>query len=147
MLDDGAAELGALAGAEVHYAVRQPDFFEELHELRGNRWCVDGGLENDCVAADDRSGGHSGHDGEGEVPWWDDSAYAEGNVAQLVALAGELDWRGCLVQPDGLASVELEEVDGLAHVGVGLGPVLAYLEGEPGAELEAAFANEGGGGE
>ena len=39
---------------------------------------------------------------------------------------------------EGFAGVKLEEVDALAYVGVGLGPVLADLEGEPGAELEVA---------
>ena len=43
---------------------------------------------------------------------------------------------------EGFAGVELEEVDGLADVGVGLGPVLADLEDEPGAEIELALADE-----
>ena len=70
-----------------------------------------------------------------------------GNVAELVALAGELDGGGGLVEAEGFAAVELEEVDGLAYVGVGLGPVFADLEGEPGAELEFALADEVGGAE
>ena len=41
--------------------------------------------------------------------------------------------------------VELEEVDGLADVGVGFGPVLADFVGEPGAELEFALADDVGG--
>ena len=35
----------------------------------------------------------------------------------------------------------------LADVGVGLGPVLADFEGEPGAEVEVALADEVGGAE
>src|SRR5207302_4406030 len=74
-------------------------------------------------------------------------AYAERNVAEFVALAGELDGRGGVVEPKGFASVKLEEVDSLADIGVCFGPVFTDFEGEPGAELEAAFANERGGGE
>ena len=51
------------------------------------------------------------------------------------------------IEAKGFAAVELEEVDGLAYVGVGLGPVFADLEGEPCAELEAAFANQCSGAE
>jgi len=43
---------------------------------------------------------------------------------------------------EGLAGVELQEVDALAYVGVGFGPVLADFEGEPGAEVEVAVADE-----
>jgi len=39
------------------------------------------------------------------------------------------------------AGVEFAEVDGLGDIGVGFAPVLADLEDEPGAELEAALAN------
>ena len=52
-----------------------------------------------------------------------------------------------MVEPKGFASVKLEEVDSLADIGVCFGPVFTDFEGEPGAELEAAFANESGGGE
>ena len=77
----------------------------------------------------------------------DDGAHAERDVKQLVALAGVLDGGGCGGQAQGFACVELEEVDGLAHVGVGLGPVLADFVGEPGAELELALADDVGGAE
>ena len=147
MCDHGAAELRALARAEVDDAVRQANLFEQLHKLRGDRWCVDGGLQNYGIAADNGSGGHSSHDGEWEVPRWNYRTHAQRNVAQPVAFAGELDRRSCLVQPQRLASVELQKVDGFAHIGIGLAPVLADLKGQPGAELEAAFANESGGGE
>ena len=65
----------------------------------------------------------------------------------MVAFAGQLNGCGCLVQAESLAAVKLKEVYGLAHVGVGLGPVLAHFERQPGAELEATFANEGSGAE
>ena len=128
---------GAGAGAEVDDAVGQAGLFEQADELGGDGGRVAGGLENDGVAADDGGGGHAGHDGEGEVPGRNDGADAQRNVAQLVAFSGELDGRGGCVQAQGLAGVELEEVDGLAYVGVGFGPVLADFEGQPGAELEA----------
>ena len=41
----------------------------------------------------------------------DDGADAERNVAELVALAGELDGGGGGGEAEGLAGVELEEVD------------------------------------
>ena len=74
-----------------------------------------------------------------------DRAHAERDVEELVALAGILDGRGCGGQAQGFAGVELKEIDGFAHVGVGLSPVLADFIGEPGAELEVAAANDFGG--
>ena len=132
--DDGRAEGGAGAGAEVDDAGGQAGFFEDAEEDGGDGGRVAGGFEDDGVAADDGGGGHAGHDGEREVPRRDDGADAERNVAELVALSGVLDGRGGGVEAEGFAGVELEEVDGLAYVGVGLGPVLADLVGEPGAE-------------
>ena len=46
------------------------------------------------------------------------------------------------VEAEGFAGVELEEVDALAYVGVGLGVVLADLERKPGAELIVALLDE-----
>src|SRR5258705_5853811 len=147
MRDDGAAELRPLAGAKVHDAVRQANLFEQFHKLRGDRWCVDGRLQDYGISADNRSGRHSGHDGKGKVPRRNDSTYAQRNIAKFVALARELDRRGCLVQSQGLASIELQKVDGLADIRVRLRPGLVDLQGQPGAELEASFANQRGGGE
>ena len=56
-------------------------------------------------------------------------------------LAWILDGRGSRVEAESFAGVELKEVNGLAYVGVGLGPVLANLKCEPGAEVEVALAN------
>ncbi len=132
--DDGGAEAGAGAGAEVDDAVGHAGLFEQREEAGGDGGGVDRGLEDDGVAGDDGGGGHAGHDGEGEVPGRDDGADAERDVAELVALAGELDGGGGAVEAEGFAGVELEEIDALAYVGVGLGPVFADLVGEPGAE-------------
>ncbi len=112
--------------------------------MRGDGGSIDRGLQDDGIAADDRCCGHSGHDGEGKVPGRDDGSDAERDVAELVVLAGELDGRGRGVQLERFAAVELEKVDGLAYVGVGLAPVLSDLEGEPGAELELALSNQVG---
>ena len=68
--------------------------------------------------------------------------HAERDVAQAVAFARQLDRRGCGVQLERLTRVELHEVDALAHVGVGLSPILADLVGEPCAELELALLDE-----
>ncbi len=146
VLDDDAAGLGATLD-EVDDAVGKADFLEEFEEAGGDGGRVGGGLEHDSVAGDDGGRGHAGHDGEGEVPGRDDGADAERHVTELVAFAGELDGRLGSVEAEGFAGVELEEVDALANVGVGFGEVLSDFEGEPGAELEVAGADESGGAE
>jgi hypothetical protein len=78
------------------------------------------------------------------IPRRDHRAHAQGNVTQLVALSGKLDRRGGCVQAQRFARVELQEVDGLADVGVCLSPVLADFAGEPRAEFELAQADETG---
>ena len=45
-------------------------------------------------------------------------------------------------QPQCFAGVKLKEVDGLAHICVGLGPVFAHLISEPGAELEVPASDD-----
>ena len=64
-----------------------------------------------------------------------------GMIEELVALAGILDGRGRRGQPQGFAGVKLEEVDGFADIGVGLGPVLAHFISKPGAKLELPAAD------
>jgi hypothetical protein len=94
MLDDGVAEGGAGAGAEVDHAVGHAGFFKDFNETGGDGGRIARGLENDGVAGDDGGRGHAGHDGEGKVPGRNDRAHAERNVEQLVALAGILNGRG-----------------------------------------------------
>ena len=60
---------------------------------------------------------------------------------QFIALAGILNGRCGSSKPQSLARIELQKVDGLAHISIGLSPVLAYLECQPGHELELALAN------
>ena len=66
----------------------------------------------------------------------------ERNVNQLVALAGILDRRCGSSKAQGFARIELEEIDGLGHIGVGFRPVLADFISEPCAELELTGAND-----
>jgi len=46
-------------------------------------------------------------------------------------------------QAQSFACVKLEEVDGLGHVGIGFGPVLADFVGQPCGELEFSVADDG----
>ena len=111
-----------------------------LEELRRDGHGVAAGLEDHGVAADDRGHGHAGEDGQGEIPGRDDRADAEREVAQFAALAGELHRGRGFGEAQRFAGVELDEVDGFGHFGVGLGEVLADLEDEPGRPLEFMVA-------
>ena len=95
VLDDGVAEGRAGAGAEIDHAAGHACFFEHINKARGDGGRIAGRLQDDGVAGDDGSGRHAGHDGEGEIPRRNDRAYAQRDVEQLVALAGELDRRCC----------------------------------------------------
>ena len=55
MRDDGVAEAGAGAGAEVDHAFGHADFFEQFDELGGDGGRIARRLQDDRVAADDRS--------------------------------------------------------------------------------------------
>ena len=145
MLDDRVAERAARTRAEVDDARRQAGFFHGLDELGRDGGRIARGLQDDGVAADHRRAGHAAHDGAREVPRRDDGADAQRDVPQMVALARKL-YRGLdLGEPERLAAVELQEVDEFADVAVGLGPVLADFEHEPGHELELAVADDLGG--
>ncbi len=141
MLDDGVAECWTGAGTEVDHAVGNAGLLEDFNEARGDCGRVARGLEDDRVAGDDGSGRHAGHDGEGKIPGRNHRTHAERNVEELVAFAGILNGRDGRGQAQRFAGVELEEVDGFAHVSIGLGPVFADFVGEPGHELELAPAN------
>ena len=144
MLDQGVAEAAAAAGDEVDHAIGRAAGFQGLEELRRDGHGVAAGLEDDGVAADDRGHGHAGEDGQGEIPRRNDGAHAEREVAQLAALAGPLHGRCGLGEAQRLAGVELDEVDGFGHFGVGLGEVLADLEDQPGRPLEFVVAQGAG---
>ena len=81
------------------------------------------GLRHHGVARDERGGDHPGRDGQREVPRRDHRRHAapgrSGGCARPAATARA---RGLAVESQDLAGIVLAEVDGLAHVGVGLGP-------------------------
>ena len=65
-----------------------------------------------------------------------------GIYTQLIAFPGILDGRRRPGQPQRLARIELQEVDGLGDIRIRLNPILAHLVGQPRAELKLAFANQ-----
>ena len=101
-----------------------------------------GRLEHDGVAGDDGRGGHAGHDRAREVPRRDDDADAQRDVVQLGLVVRLGIGRMRLAQPQHLAAVELQEVDRLRGVGVGLDPRLAGFEHHQRAELVLALAHD-----
>ena len=103
------------------------------------------GLSTTRVAGRQAGGGHAHRDREREVPRRDDRDDAARGVAHLVALAGHLEERLAAVERDRAARVELEEVDRLADVGVGLAPRLGALAHRERGELGPALAQPGGG--
>ena len=142
MRDHGIAEAGSGAGTEIHHALRHPRFFEQFDKLRGDGRRVARRLQDHRVAAHDRRHCHSGHDGAGKIPRRNHGAHAQGNVHQSIALPGQLN--GCLGlrESQGLAGIELAEIDRLGNVGVGLSPVLADLEDQPRHEFHLALAQQ-----
>ena len=68
VLDDGGAEAGALAGAEVDDTVGEACLLKQREEFCSDGGGVDRRLEDDGVTGDDSGGGHAGHDGERKVP-------------------------------------------------------------------------------
>ena len=113
---------------------------EGLDDGERTRGGLFGGLEHDAVAGREAGGDHPRGDGQGEVPGADDGHHAAGRVAQRVALARELHEPVAAFERDRLQRVELEEVDRLAHVGVGLVPRLAALADRQGGEHVASAA-------
>jgi hypothetical protein len=77
MRDDSIAEAGAGAGTEIHHAFGHADFFQQFDKFGGDGRRIARGLQDDCVAADDRGHGHSGHDGAGKIPRRNHRAHAE----------------------------------------------------------------------
>ncbi len=107
---------------------REPGRVERLDQQVGNGRRLLRGLEAHRVAGGQRGGDHAGGDGEREVPGRDDHGDAPGPVAELVALARRRLDGAAGTEAERFAPVVLTEVDGLAHVGVGLRPRLAGLE-------------------
>ena len=103
------------------------------------------GLRTTRVARGQAGGRHAHGDRDREVPRRDHRHHAARRVAHLVALAGDLEERLAAIERDRAAGVELEEVDGLADVGVGLVPGLGALAHRQRGELGAALAHPGRG--
>ena len=85
--------------------------------------------------------GHAGHDGAGKIPRRNYRPYAQRNVHQGVAFARHLHRQFGTREAQRLPRVVLAEVDSFGDIGVGLGPVLADFENQPGAEFEFALAH------
>src|SRR5579862_2480761 len=142
MGDDGVAETGSGAGTKIHYAFGHAGFFEQFHKLGGDRGRIARRLQNHRVAADNGGQRHASHNGAGKIPRRNDRAYAQRNVVQGVVFAGQLNRSLRFRKTQGLARVELAEVDGLGNVGIGLGPVLADFEDQPCHVFHLALAHE-----
>ena len=144
MLDERIADRRAAARQEVQDPVRHPRLVARLQEHRRDAGRVRGGLENDRVAGDERGGRHSRQDREREVPRGNHDGDAEGDVLELVSLAGKGRQGLWLGQPLHLAGVELAEVDRLGRVPVGLGPGLGLFEHHHRGELVLAAPEDRG---
>ena len=134
VLHQGVAHDRALARQEVEHAVGQPGLLEDARQAKADDRGQARGLVDHRVAADNGGGGHASADGQGEVPRPDDRGDALALVEVLVHLARGVAHAPGRAQAEHLAAVVLQEVDGLGHVGVGLVPLLAYLQHLQGRE-------------
>ena len=130
------------AGAEVHHPLRHPRLFKHLHKFGRNRRRVARGLQNHRIPGHHRRRRHPRHNRKRKIPRRNHRTHAQRNIKQLIALAGILNRRRCRVQPQRLAPVKLKKIDGLAHVRIGFGPVLAHLVREPRHEFELALPDD-----
>ena len=136
------AELEPLPRAQVHHPIRQARLLQQAHKPRRNRRSIDRRLQNHRVPADDRRRRHPRHNRKRKVPWRNHRADAQRYVTKLVTFSGKLNRCRRSIEPQRLASIELQKVDRLAHIRIGLAPVLADLIGQPRAELELPLANQ-----
>ena len=144
MADERRADV-AFAGQQRDHRRRHTAGTERLQQSLRAAGRLLGRLQHDGVAGRERGGRHPARDRDREVPGGDHGRDAARDVAQLVALAGDLQQRPPGLERDRAPRVVLEEVDRLAHVGVGLGPWLGALPDLDRRELEPALAHPGGG--
>ena len=78
-----------VAGQESEHARGQARLLQDLHQLVADHRRLLGRLEDDAVAARDGGGDHAGGDGQREVPGRDAQADAQGDIVELVVLAGQ----------------------------------------------------------
>ena len=142
MRDNGIAETGPSAGAEIDHALGHAGFFQQFDKFRCDGRRIARRLQDDGVAADDRGNRHSRHNGAGKIPRRNHRAHTKRNIHQRVALAGQLDRSLRLRKTQGFASIKLAEVDGLGNVGVGLAPIFADFEDQPRHEFHLALAQQ-----
>ena len=140
MANERGADI-ALAGQQRDCLGRDSARAQRLHDAQSAPGRLLGGLEHDRVAGGERPRGHPAGDRDREVPRGDDSGDAARDVAQLVALPGDLDQLRAGRELDRAARVVLEKVDRLAHVGIGLGPGLGALAHLERGELEPPLAH------
>ena len=144
MAHEGGSRL-SLAREERQDIGGQAGLAQGPHDLQGAPGRLLRGLEHRRVARGQRAGRHAARDGQREVPRGDHRGDAAGRVAHLVALAGHLEKLAPALQLHRRAGVVLEEVDRLAHVGVGLGPRLRALAHREGGQRQTPLAQPRGG--
>ena len=144
VVDQPVADLGVGAGDQVHDAVGPPRLGEALQEHAGDDRRLRRGLEDDRVARGDGPHRAADQDREQEVPRGDHQTDPDRLQGRDVLFARPRVGGQRLVEAQGGARVVLDEIDRLGDVGIGLAPVLARLEGLPGAELELAPAEHRG---
>ena len=146
MADERRARL-ARAGQQADRRRRNPAGAQGLGETQRDPRRLLGRLEHNGVTGGERRRRHPARDRQREVPRRDDRDDAARHVAQLVALAGNLEQRPSAVELDRRPRVVLEEVDRLADVGVGLAPRLGAFAHLQRGELEPPLAQPAGGGD
>ncbi len=114
---------------------------QRLGQPPGHRGGLLGRLQDHRVAGRQGRHRHAAGDGQREVPRGDDRRDPLALVGQAVGLARRRlhEVGGRSVEAEDLPAVVLAEVDGLAHVGVGLVPRLGRLEALEGGELVATL--------
>ncbi len=114
--------------------------FQRFEEFRGDGGRIARRFEDDGVAADQAGARHAQRDGVGKIPRGNHRAHAESDVAQEAALAGQLHDGLRLVEHQGLAGIEFQEIDGFGGVGLRLIVVFAHFEHQPRVKFELAAA-------
>ena len=132
-----------MPGRNAEGVVGHAGVVQQLHQPPGDPRRLLGRLEHDRVAGDELGRHHPHRDGQREVPRRDHDGDAARLVREPVGLAGHVEDGAALAEAQRLAPVVLAEVDGLAHLGVGLGDRLARLAGHQADEGVAPAAEPG----
>src|ERR1035438_397584 len=111
------AKTRAASGAEVHDSFRQATLFEQFDKLRGDGGRIARRLQDDRIAADNRSHRHARHDRAGKIPGRNHGPYPEWNIGWSVALARNLYCCFTLGETQGSTG----ERDTLTYIPLGVG--------------------------